>query len=39
MSHSTTAAKTEPCDFGRLMEAATLRKHSEFGEAVVEHMR
>ena len=32
------AAKTVTYDFHRLMDGATLKKCSEFGEAIVEHM-
>jgi isocitrate dehydrogenase len=32
------AAKTVTYDFHRLMEGATLRKCSEFGEDIVKHM-
>jgi len=32
------AAKTVTYDFHRLMEGATLRKCSEFGEDIVQHM-
>ena len=31
-------AKTVTYDFERLMEGATLRKCSEFGEAIIENM-